>query len=490
VTGIPPRRRDSRHRIGLVLGPAVFGTVLLLPSPADLDPAGWRTAAVAGLMAVWWITEAIPIAATALLPLALFPLLGVGPIDVVATPYAHPLVFLFLGGFLLALAIERCGLHRRLALSILRAFGAGPRGIVAAFMASAALGSMWISNTATTLMLLPIGLSVLDRARGDEGTGAAVDEPHPGGNFATALMLGIAFAASIGGMATLIGTPPNALVAAYLEESHGIRIGFARWMAVGLPLVAIALPVAYGILVRAFPVAGDAIAAGRTRIEAEIAARPPMSSAERRVGWVFALTAIAWVTRPLLSAVVPGLSDAGIAILAGVALFLVPAGGGEASSLLRWRDTRGLPWGVLILFGGGLALASGIDRTGLAGWIGTGLSGLAAWPLVALLAVVALVVILFSELASNTATAAAFLPIVGAVAVGIGLDPRALVVPTALAASGGFMLPVATPPNAIVYGSGAITIPQLVRAGGFLDVAWVILVTLAGAILVPLVFPA
>ncbi|HKY59391.1 MAG TPA: DASS family sodium-coupled anion symporter [Gemmatimonadota bacterium] len=470
---------DWRKRIGLLAGPALFALVLLLPPPAGLAESGWRTAAVALWMAAWWIGEPIPLPATSLLPLVLFPLLGTSSIGDSAAPYADPLVFLFLGGFLIALAMERWGLHRRVALRIIRSVGTGPQRIVGGFMASTAFISMWVSNTATTLLLLPIGLSVV--ALADSG-----EERERDPAFAPALLIGIAFAASLGGLGTLIGTPPNALTAAFLQETYGVRIGFARWLLVGLPLLVIALPFAYLVLTRwVLRVRLETLPGGRALIEGELQRLGPVSRGERSVAAVFLLAAVLWTTSPVLVNHLPGLSDAGIAVGAGLLLFVLPVDLRRGVFVLEWRWAERLPWGVLLLFGGGLSLASAIDRSGLAGWMAERFAGSAGWPVLLLLAAVTVVVILFSELASNTATAAAFLPVVGALAVSAGMDPVLLVVPAGLAASGGFMLPVATPPNAIVYGTGRIDVPQLVRAGVLLDLLFVILVPLIGALLVP-----
>ncbi|MFN2421865.1 MAG: DASS family sodium-coupled anion symporter, partial [Gemmatimonadota bacterium] len=469
-----------RRRIGLFTGPVLFAALLALPAPEGLAPAGWRTAAVGVLMAVWWVTEAIPIPATSLLPIVLLPILGAASIDVVATPYANPLLFLFLGGFLLALAIERWGLHRRLALNVIDRVGTGPARLLAGFMGSAALISMWVSNTATTLMLLPIALSVVEWITADD------DASHVPSGFAAALMLGIAYAASIGGLGTLIGTPPNALVGGFLRETYGIDVGFARWMMVGVPVVVVTIPIAYVILLRSHRIGGVATMAGRDRIAAELSALGRMSRAEKAVGVVFALTALAWVTRPLLERWISGITDAGIAIAGALLLFVLPSGRTRGEFVLDWSTARRVPWGILILFGGGLSLAAAIEATGLAEWLGHAMGGVETWSLVAILLAVAVVVVFFSELASNTATAATFLPIAGALALALGLDPLVLAIPTGMAASGGFMLPVATAPNAIVYASGSITMSQMARAGFLLDLAFVIVVTVACWTLVPL----
>ena len=464
---------SSRRTAGLVGGPILLLALLALPVPAGMEPGAWRTAAVGLLMATWWVTEAIPIPATALLPLVLFPVLGVTDIGATASPYASPIIFLFMGGFMIAAAMQRWELHRRIALTVVHALGTRPHRLVLGFMVATAFLSMWVSNTATAVMMMPIGLSVIGLVR-PGGDGAL-----PGRlNFGTALMLGIAYAASIGGLGTLIGTPPNALLAGYLEASYGYELGFARWMMVGLPLAGLALPLVWLYLTRlAFPIGIDEIPGGRAMIRDELRDLGPVSAGERRVGLVFGLTALAWVTRPLLDDVVPGLSDAGIAMGAALALFLIPVDRPAGRFALDWETVRDLPWGVLILFGGGLSLAAAVTETGLAEWIGAALSGLERWPTVLLVAGVTAVIVFLTELTSNTATAAAFLPILGPLAVALGENPLLLAVPAALGASCAFMMPVATPPNAIVYGSGYITIPQMARAGLALNLLFILLIT-------------
>lgn len=459
--------------------------------PDGLSVDGWRVAATGVLMAVWWICESLPLAMTALVPLVLFPVLDAGTIDQVATPYANPLIFLFLGGFLIALAMQRWGLHRRIALSIIRAVGTNPSRIVAGFMGAAAFLSMWVSNTATAMMMLPIGLSIGRLAETSESgrTDSNVSPDSSSHGFASGLMLAIAYACSIGGLGTLIGTPPNALLAGYFDEAYGVQIGFAEWMLVGIPLVVIGLPVAYAVVTRvAMPERLEELAGGRALIASEMESLGPIRFPEKAVAVVFSLTAVLWMTRPLLADKIPGLSDAGIAMTGAIALFLIPAHWKAGTFVLDWATARDVPWGVLILFGGGLSLASAVERTGLASWIGSALGGLDAFPVVLLIATIALVVVLLTELTSNTATAAAFLPIMGSVAVGIGQHPLLLAVPAALAASCAFMLPVATPPNAIVYGSGLLTIPQMARTGLALNVAFVAIITAATYLLVAAVF--
>jgi len=470
-----------RRRLGLAAGVVLCVGLLLLPAPEGLDPAAWRTAAVGSLMAVWWITEALPIAATALVPLVLLPLLGVTDIDGATTPYANPLIFLFMGGFIIAQAMQTWNLHRRIALGIVRWVGVNPSSIVVGFILASAFLSMWVSNTATALMMLPIGLSIIEltRERLEEGDAA----PH----FAVVLLLSIAYACNVGGMGTLIGTPPNALLAGFFSESYGVEVGFAQWMIVGLPLVAVALPSIYGVLTWVYPLELEQLPGGAAIIDEERAKLGVISTAETRVAVVFGATALLWMTRPLLSDFVPGLSDAGIAITASLALFLIPAGT-EDRALLTWPDAEALPWGVLLLFGGGLSLAAAISDTGLAKWMGQGVNALGGWPVLAVLVCAVALIVALTEITSNTATTAAFLPILGAVAVGIGENPFLLAVPAALGASCAFMLPVATPPNAIVYGSDLLTIPQMSRAGVWLNLLFIVLVTVLAYALLGVAF--
>lgn len=438
-----------------------------------MTPVAWRTAAVGLFMATWWITEAVPIPATALTPLLLFPLLDILPIGAAAAPFANPVIFLFLGGFVIALAMERHGLHRRIALRVAGMLGVRPPMLVLGFMATTAFLSMWVSNTATTVMMLPIGLSVVQLVKPDAG-----DEPMDF-NFAIALMLGIAYAASIGGLATLIGTPPNALLAAFMLESYGVEVGFAQWMAVGVPLVIVSLPLTWLILTKLiFPIRIREIPGGANAIRNAYAQLGPITRAERSVAVIFIATALLWVTRPLLDPHVPGLSDTSIAIAAALATFVVPVNLREGEFLMDWTTAERLPWGVLLLFGGGLALADAVTRSGLAEWIGAALAGLQAWPLLLIVVMVTTVVIFLTELTSNTATAATFLPLIASLAIGLGENPFLLLVPAAIAASCAFMLPVATPPNAIVYGSGYVTVPQMARAGIWLNVLFIALITM------------
>lgn len=478
------RRRGNmlRYRqIGLASGPLLAGALLLTPPPSGLSQDGWSVAAIGVLMAVWWMTEALPLAATALLPLILLPVLGLRDIGATAPSYAHPLIFLFFGGFLMARAMQVWSVDRRLALTVLRRTGTRPTIVVAAVMGVTAFLSMWVSNTATAMMMLPIGLSIVTATATDTtiATGTASPGETDKGGFATALMLGIAYAATIGGMGTLIGTPPNALFAAYMETVHGVRIGFARWLLVGVPLVLVLLPLAWLVLTRfAFRVRegsltperdGDRLAA---RMEAELKALGPLSRGGWTVAAVMVLAALGWLFRPLLSQWLPGLplTDAGIAVAGALALFALPVNLAQGRFALSWREAATIRWDVLIIFGGGLALATAIGESDLAPWLGDQLASLQSLPLIALLLTVGVIVVYVGELASNTAMAAVFLPVAGAAAQAMGEPVASLALPVALFATLGFMLPVATPPNAIVFGSGEIRMSQMVRAGAPLDV--------------------
>jgi sodium-dependent dicarboxylate transporter 2/3/5 len=480
------RGPSMRARVGLLLGPALFAVVLLMSPPLGVPEPAWRVAAVALWMATWWVTEAIPLAATALLPLVLFPLLGIVPIDAAAAPYANPVIFLFMGGFLLAAAFERCGLHRRIALAMVRLGGTGPRQIVGSFMGATAFISLWVSNTATVAMLLPMALSLVDlvEERADFSPATAEHSHH---NFAVALLLGLAYAANIGGLGTPIGTPPNALLVGYMAESFGRRVGFVEWMFFGVPLVLVGLPLAWLLLTRVFfPVGAERIAGGRDAITAQARALGRMSRTEWTVGIVAALTAAAWLTQPLLARVVPGVSEAGIAVAGSLLLFLIPVGR-RGERALGWDATGRVPWDVLVLVGGGLSLGNAIQQTGLAVAVGKSAVAASAMPIALVVLVVTAIVVLLTELTSNTAVAAALLPVVTSLAVAIGGDPMLLAASTVLAASCGFMMPVGTPPNAMVYGTWRIRMPEMLRAGLATNLLFIALITITALVLVPTV---
>lgn len=466
---------------GLAAGLLLFLLMLALPAPSGLDPAGWRTAALAVLMAVWWMTEALPIPATALLPIVLMPVLGIGTVEQSSAPYAHPFIFLFMGGFMIALAMQRWGLNRRIALTIIRFIGTRPASIVAGFMVSSALLSLWVSNTAATLVLLPVALSVIDLVPAIEVRGRMRED-----NFTVALLLGLAYASSIGGLGTLIGTPTNALLVAFVSDRYGLEIGFLDWLMFGLPFVAVSLPVAFLVLTKwAFPVRLKELPGGRALIESGLREMGGIARAEVLVLAVFCLTALLWMVRPLIEPFLPGINDTGIALFGAVLLFILPVDVRKGTFVLNWEWAVRLPWGVLILFGGGLSLANAISRTGLAEWIGSHLVALQAWPAVLVIAAGVTLVIFMTELASNSATAAAFLPVLATVAVSVmAKNPLLLLIPATLAASCAFMLPVGTPPNAIVYGANRVTIRQMAKAGLYLNLVFIVVITLSVYLLV------
>ncbi|MBT8401852.1 MAG: DASS family sodium-coupled anion symporter [Rhodothermia bacterium] len=477
----PPSAFGVRQKIGLVAGVGALLIVQVTEPPGDMPQAAWLVAGAGLLIAIWWISEAISIFATSLLPLVLLPLLGVSTIADAASPYANPLIFLFMGGFMIATAMERWNLHKRIALTIVSAVGTAPRRMVIGFMAASAFLSMWVSNTATAMMILPIGVSVIALAATEDGTS--------NDNFGIVLMLAIAYACSIGGMCTLIGTPTNALFAALMLDQYGVDISFAKWFLLALPLVAIGLVIVYLVLVHfVYPMAGDHGDQGRDMIRRELKALGRMSRGEKSVGVVFGMVGILWMSRPLIDNYVTGVSDPLIAIAGALALFVIPVDWRRGTFVLNWEWARKIPWGVLILFGGGLSLAAAIQQSGLADWLGAIFGQLSNWPLVGLMVFSVALIILLTELTSNTATAAAFLPILASVSIGIGQNPLVLMVPATVAASCAFMLPVATPPNAIVYGSGRVTIPEMARAGIVLNTLFVILITATMYLLLPFAF--
>ncbi len=485
---------SRRQRVGLLLGPLLFLACLLLPTPEGLAPEGQRMLAVATLMATWWMTEAIPIPATSLLPLALLPLLGIMPTAQAAAPYANQLIFLFMGGFIIALAMQRWNLHRRIAMQVVRSVGFSPGRLIFGFMLAAAFLSAFVSNTVTAVMMMPIGLAIIEHvaeAGRKEGLDREIDFAPGRFHFGINLMLGIAYAATIGGVATLIGTPPNMVLACYLQTVYGYEITFARWMLVGVPLAAVLLPLTWLWLIRwAYPLRLKRVPGGREIILNELRQLGPMQPGERWTALVFVLTALAWVGRGWLAPLLPHsamVSDATIAMTGALLLFLIPVDLRRHRFVMDWQWAARMPWGVLVLFGGGLSLAAGFESTGLSSWIGGQVILLQGAPLLVLVVAVTALIIFLTELTSNTATAAMAMPVLAAVAIGLQQNPLLLLIPAALAASCAFMLPVATPPNAIVFGSGYITIPQMVRSGFGLNLLSILLITLLTyALVVPL----
>jgi sodium-dependent dicarboxylate transporter 2/3/5 len=477
------RPLTRKRFLTLLAGPVLAIVFLLLPAPDDMNPEAWRLVALAVWMVVWWLGEAVPIPATALLPIPMMPMFGIDKMKPVAANYGHTLIFLFLGGFMLAAAMQRWGLHKRIALRIVSFVGTSPGGIIVGFMAATAFLSMWISNTATTIMMFAVGLSVVGFIAGKTPERTMVR------NFGVALMLGIAYSASIGGVGTLIGTPPNALLASFLQSTYNIEVDFFTWMQLGIPVVLVMLPIAWLMLTKViFPAHDLKIGDASGVIKDELAALGAMSKGERAVAIVFVCAALGWILRKQLAAW-SGLpiNDTTVALVAATVLFAVPISREKGQFALDWEAARNIPWGVLLLFGGGLALASGFKSTGLAEWIGGRVSGfeVGTWMLVF---VVTAAIVYLTEITSNTASTATFLPILGAVAVGLGLDPRMLAVPVALGASMAFMMPVATPPNAIVFSYEEMHIGDMVKAGFWLNIVAIAVAFGAMYFLAPIVF--
>lgn len=466
----------SRRAIGLFAGPLAFITMLLIPAPENLEPEAWRVAATAVFMAIWWVTEAVPIPATALLPIIVFPVMDVMEVAGATQPFANPLIYLFMGGFIIALAMEKTKLHKRVALRIVQFVGTSPKAIIIGFMGAAAFLSMWVSNTATAMMMLPIAISLIELVEeSPENENGELET-----NFGLVLLLSLAYACNIGGIATLIGTPPNALMAGYMLDNYDVDIGFGQWMLVGLPVVIVALPVVYLILTKILlPIKMQTISGGRELIKKELDNMGRISQQEKMVGSVFLITAFLWILRPLLDDYIPNISDTGIAIFGAVLMFLLPVNNdnGNLEFVLKWDDAKRLPWEILILFGGGLSLAAGITETGLAEWVGESLAALEFLPIALLIILSLLAIIFLTEITSNTATAAAFIPILASVAITMGYDPLILAVPAAIGASCAFMLPVATPPNAIVFGSNMLTIPRMAKVGVTFNFLMVFVIT-------------
>ena len=498
------------RRIGLAAGPLLaLAAFLLLPETyrsASGDVAfgagGRATLAMVFWMAAWWMTEAVPIEATSLLPLALFPLFGIAPIAKAAAPYASDVIYLFMGGFILGLAIERWGLDKRIAFFTLRLTGTHPAAMTAGFMVAAAFLSMWISNTACAAMMVPIAVSVIDMVlRTRTGAGlresGGIPAQHRGeSNFAVGLLLAVAYSASIGGIATLIGSPPNGIAARFIAQAYGTEVSFATWMAVGLPFTLLFLPIAWLLLTQVlFPARFGAIEGGRQLLADQYRKLGPIGAGERVTLAIFGAAAFLWVFGGLLRDVViagarplAGLSDSVVAILAALALFLVPVDVKRGVRAMDWETAVKMPWGVLVLFGGGLSLAAAVEANGVSSFIAEMTRGLGALPPLAMMVAILTMTVFLSEVTSNTAQVATMTPVLAAMAPALGIDPKMLVMVCALAASSAYMMPVGTPPNAIVFSSGLVRMPQMLRAGVVLNLSGIALIALLGWVWVPRVF--
>ncbi len=479
-----------RQIIGLFLGPVLFLVALLMPTPAEMSPEAQKVLASTLWIACWWVTEAIPIPVTSLMPIILFPLTGALSVANATAPYANHNVFLFLGGFTIAVCMQRWNLHRRIALHIIYIMGTSPSRLILGFMVATAFLSMWISNTATSMMMVPIGLAVILQVakiisrQNIEG----IDVRQGRFNFGTCLMLSIAYAASIGGMATLIGTPPNIIFAGVVEEMFGVTISFARWFSYGLPISTVFLLIAWQYMVKfAYPPRLKEIPGGRDVVNDELKNLGAFSREEKAIAAVFLFVALAWLSRSfLLEEIFPEINDAAIAIVGAVITFLIPVNLKEGRFLNNWSTAVKLPWGILLLFGGGLSLAGAFSETGLAKWIGMRLSAIEELPMILIMFAVVAMVIYLTEFTSNTATTSMMMPIMAAMASAMFIHPYALMITATTATSFAFMLPVATPPNAVIFGSGYVSIPQMVRAGFLLNILGVIIIALAAYLWLPL----
>ncbi|WP_244093885.1 DASS family sodium-coupled anion symporter [Jeotgalibacillus sp. R-1-5s-1] len=488
-----PEGRDysAKQKVGLFLGPALFIILLLFFRAEGLSAEALGVLAATVWIATWWITEAIPIPATSLLPIILFPLVaGVGVGDVTPS-YGDPLVFLFLGGFIIALALERWNLHKRIALGIISFVGTSTSGIMLGFMAATGFLSMWISNTATAMMMVPIGTAIIFQMSSLIDDGSVKDAEHQKSLFAKGLMIAIAFSASIGGIATIIGTPPNTILAAQLRAIYGIDLSFAQWMLFGVPFAVIMILFAWVYLVKfAFPMTLKNIPGGKEVIKRERDALGKMSADEKMVAVVFSATALAWILRSfvLQEYISPAIDDTMIAIAGALVLFLIPSFQYQGVKLMNWDTAKNVPWGILLLFGGGLAIAGGFGSSGLDVWIGERLTVLDGVQFIVIITVVSLVVVFLTEITSNTASATMLMPIMAALALAVDVHPFAVMVPAAVAASCAFMLPVATPPNAVVFGSGYLKMMDMVKAGIWMNIFATIALVGFVTLLLPLVF--
>ena len=504
---------DSKHWVrqaGLIAGPLLAAICYAcLPnqyagdggSMIEFTHQGRATLAMMLWMAAWWMTEAVDVEITALLPIALFPLFGISSIADATQPYASDVIYLFMGGFMLGLAIQRWGLDRRLAFFTLRLTGAKPAAMSAGLMAAAAFLSMWISNTACAAIMVPIAISVINLVLhtrkgcgiGEDGDMAGFSQSER--NYATGLLLGIAYAASIGGISTLIGSAPNGIAARFIEQTYQQEVTFVKWLMIGLPFTLVFLPIAWWLITRViFPAPLEEISGGRAMLAAEYRKFGPLSRGEKVTLAVFACTAMLWIFGGLLREIsiagmqpLKGLTDSGVAVLAAIALFLLPVDR-NGKRAMDWQTAVHMPWGVLILFGGGLSLASAVEANGVSQFIGHSTRGLGLLPPFLMLAAVVTLTVFLSEFTSNTAQVATMTPVLAAMAPALGMNPQVLVVVCALSASSAYIMPVGTPPNAIVFSTGLIRMPQMIRAGILLNLAGIVLIALLGWFYIPKLF--
>ena len=472
--------RISQNFLFIVIGPIVFLLLEALPKPATMNIEAYHVLAITAWVAIWWISEAVPISVTALLPIILFPLTGVMEIGDTTAAFGHKYIFLYIGGFMLAIAIEKWGLHKRIALNIINIIGSDLKYIVLGFMVATAFLSMWISNTATSVMVLPIGIAIITQFKASAG-----EHDLDAKKMGKVLMLAIAYSASIGGFATLIGTPPNLVLAGILEETYGIKLSFFDWMKFALPMAIVLLAVAWIYLTQvANKMRSSEFPGGRKQISAMLHDLGKITTQEKIVLVMFTLTALAWITRSLIQKIIPGIDDTVIAMISGILLFVIPAGA-DNKKILQWEEAVKLPWGIILLFGGGMALANGFKVTGLATWIAEQMTSMQGLTLIVLILVLVLIVNFLTEITSNLATTAMLLPVLAPMAFAFDLHPYMIMVSVTIAASCAFMLPVATPPNAVVFGSGYLRVPDMVKTGFFMNILSVLIVTAVTFFLLP-----
>ncbi|MDA9656284.1 SLC13 family permease [Flavobacteriales bacterium] len=471
----------NKKYFGLLFGPLVFILTLIFADPSGLSQEGKAILASTIWIAIWWITEAAPISVTALLPIILFPLTGGLDLKTTTAAFGHKFIFLFIGGFILAIAIEKWNLHKRIALNIIRLVGTNKSNIILGFMIATAFLSMWISNTATSVMMLPVALAIIAQLKDNPKT-----LENENITFGKALMLAIAYSASIGGMATLIGTPPNLVFAGVIKTNYNIEITFLEWMSFGLPVSIILLTICWAYLTKyAFKFKSKEFSSGKDEINNQIKSLGKISFEEKTVLIVFIITALLWIIQSfVLKKFIPNIDDTIIAIISAVTLFILPTKNIK-STILKWEDTAKLPWGILLLFGGGMALAKGFDSSGLAIWIGNQLTSLEAFPFILLLLILIASVNFLTEITSNLATTAMILPVLVSLSSVINIHPYFLLIGATVAASCAFMLPVATPPNAVVFGSKLLTINDMVKKGFWMNLISIFVLTLLVYFLVP-----
>lgn len=472
--------KNKRKIFSTILGPLCFLVMEAMSKPGSMSQEAYHVLSATSWIAIWWVSEAVPIAITALLPIILFPITGALTLGDTTEAFGHKYIFLYMGGFMLAIAIEKWNLHRRIALNIINIIGSDISNIIFGFMVATAFLSMWISNTATSVMMLPIGMAIVSqfkkKSNGDD---------HEGNSFGKALMLAIAYSASIGGFATLIGTPPNLVLAGILEEMYQVKISFFQWMTFGLPLSLVLIVICWKFLTRyAFRFDQIQFPGGKEEISRMLSALGKITYEEKSVLVVFVGTASAWMFRSLIEKLIPAIDDTLIAMTAAIVLFIIPSKAGDRK-LLNWSEAAQLPWGIILLFGGGMALAKGFISTGLAEWIALQMAQMDGLSLFLLVLVLVAIVNFLTEITSNLATTAMLLPVLAPMALSFDLHPFMIMVPVTVAASCAFMLPVATPPNAVVFGSGYLTIPDMIRSGFFMNIISIILITLGTYLLLP-----